>query len=488
MSQDSDIPQASTKTLTAKARTGFLWLGSTTAIWQVVSWALTLVTARLLLPEDYGLIALIETITPYLALVATLNLTTWMIQTQTFAEHQQAAMFTLVLLLGAIMTAVAFVAAPYIADFYHRPELAAPFKLVSITFLMRSVYALSDSLLRRDLNFKAISILNLVTGITRSILQLGLAYLGFGYWALVWGIVFRELVMMLSLCSIRKVKWKFEWDRDLYKQSLNFGATATLATITWIVFSTADKVIVGKLFGITILGFYSMAFYLTELPMSKINSVLRPVLLPYFSQLKAQPDELRQAFKRISSAYVGVIFPVLFGLALVAPDIVPLLLGKKWIPMIAFLQVICFASAVRVVLDLISPLLVALGRPEKEFQYNLLQALALPAAFFVLGKLLGINGIFISWLIVFPIISLYLLFTLKNVFQITPLEFLYNLRVPLAATSLMAVAVLLTANFSYSASNAIAHLVLKVVVGGVVYCAVYWRLGQQEIRALRALF
>lgn len=414
-----------------------IWLGSTTLAWQSVSWLITLVTARVLQPGDYGIVALAETVVPYLALIAGFNIATWLVHQQLLDAERQQAMFSLATLLGAAMSLLAFLLAPVVAGFYQRPEITPPFRLISIIFLLQSLQTVPRALLQREMRFKAVGLMNLIVGLTRGGLQLGLATLGLGHWALFLGILYGELAMTCCLAAVPGFPRRFRWSPSWNWQALRFGAAATAASVLWIVYSTADNIIVGRLFGVELLGYYAMAFYLTDLPLAKLNSVLRPVLLPYFSRLRFYPDSLERSFLLLSRGVAATLFPAQIGLAVVAPEVVPGLLGEKWSGLIAPLQVMCLVGVIRTLTTTIEPLLLALGHPRRILACNALTAVLLPPTFLVLAQRFGMEGIYASWLCVFPLTSLFAVYAASQCTQITMSRFLRNVAGPLVAAVLM---------------------------------------------------
>lgn len=186
-----------------KARAGLLWLGSTNVVWQALSWVLTLLTARLLAAEDYGLIALVDSVFPYLALLAALSMQTWIVQTEDLSEKGLKTVFALTVVFGAFISLVAYCLAPSIAGFYETPKLEVPFKILSVIFLIKGIYLIPESLLRRELRFKPIALSKFGVGLSRSLIQLGLAVLGYEYWALVIGMLYQEIALLVALIAIR---------------------------------------------------------------------------------------------------------------------------------------------------------------------------------------------------------------------------------------------------------------------------------------------
>lgn len=425
-------------------------------------------------PSDYGVMALAETLVPYLTMAASFDLMTWIIQEAHFDKAKERQMFSLNMLLGASLSIIAAVLAPLMASFYNSEELEAPLLAIAGTFVIRSAAVVPDAMLRRELKFGSIATMNFCVGVSRGVLQYVLAVFGLGYWALVIGFVYRDIVSSVWLLCLRGLPRGFAWNGELYKKALKFGLPSTVATLCWIVFSSIDNVLVGRLLGAEVLGYYAMAFYFSDLPLSKINSVLRPVLIPYYSKLKSDSEALKSAFLRSVEGVLAVALPFIAGLGVIAEEAVEPLLGERWRLMITPLEVMAAIGLMRALMNNATPLFLALGKPRYELQCNLAGALVLPPAFYVAGSFFGLNGFYACWLIIMPFLSLLVLKYLKTAIKITSLEYF---RAILPALSGVLVMVFVTSLFSALCARSIGPLgvaVGKILLGSVSYFLVLW--------------
>ena len=171
------MDRAAGHNLVAKARLALLWTGGTAIITQASSWALTLWTARILDPTDYGIVAMSQILAPFMVLIASLNLGTWIVQTSSFGARERAAMYGLTSALGLLMTLAGLAIAPLVGQFFSNEQVVDPFRVLSLTFVLQASSAVPIAILRRDLDLKPIALLNLITGVSAGLLQLGLALL-----------------------------------------------------------------------------------------------------------------------------------------------------------------------------------------------------------------------------------------------------------------------------------------------------------------------
>ena len=466
--------------LASRARSAVLWVGSTTVVWQAVSWAMTLLTARILVPDDYGILSLTETVSPFLGMLAALNLTTFIVQTDRFAAHEKAAMMSLTSLVGLGMTILGVSIAPLLGNFFNNPEMVAPFQAVALTFVIRATAVVPLASLQRELDFKPIALMRLVVGITSGLLQLGLAWAGYGYWALIMGILYREVASSIWAHIYVGFPRKIAWDPGLYRTALAFGAPATGALMAAVLFNSSDKMVIGKLFSVEFLGVYSMAFFLTDLPLAKINSVMRPVFLPYFARLRENPERMRDHFRRFVLAVTSVIFPVLVGLAVVAPDAVEILLGEKWRNLARPLQVLCIVALFRSFMDNIPHLLLALGKPMLVLGFRLIYLAVLPASFVAGAMLWGISGIYAAWMIGFPAVSIIVLLILRKEVGISPWEYTSNLAAPSISAGAMGLGTWQISNWLGPVLPPLPFIGVEIAIGATIYLATYGLFFRQQ--------
>ena len=459
---------------TTQAKRGFFWIFSTTALWQFISWICTLLTIRVLHPEDYGLVALPDAIFPYLMMLATLRLDTWLVQTEHWTEHKQQAAQTLLIALALVSSALGLVAAPLLSTFYNAPDLLPVAQAMCLTFVPRALRVLPESRLRRELKFKPVAVGNLVVGIARGVLQVALAYLGFRYWTLIWGAIFNELALLIWMWASAGTTLRLRWDTAVFKDALSFGLSATASTVFWVIFSTADNLVVGKLFGTEMLGFYATAFMLTELPLSKLNTVLAPIMTPYYSKLRHNREELFRVFLRVNQTLVAIVAPALVGLAIVAPTMVAPVFGDQWAPMTTPLKVMCVVGVLRGLTANVSSLLFALNEPHKVLKVSGIMTLVLPASFYLLGKELEMNEIYLTWLLVYPILGPILFFSAVVEVSGIPLrKFVMNVYPPVIAVLVMAAVTFGVTAVLPAALSPWLMLGVQIVVGACSYLSAY---------------
>jgi len=427
--------------------------------------------------------AMSETLSPYLMMTAMLGLDHWLVQRAQVGEKEERVVFFLACILGTIATVIAFAAAPLLAWFFKEPQVVAPFRVLSLTFLLRALQIVPEAKLRRRLAFDALSSCALATTVVRSLSQVLLAWYGLGFWALVTGSLLREVISCAWLLLLTRQPLRISWDFRLAREAIRFGGLQTGATILWIVFATFDNLVVVRLFGTEVLGYYAMAFYLADLPLAKINGTFNPLFSAYYSRVKQTPALLRVAFCKISALIFALVTPALLGALIVADLAVPLVLGEHWSPMTTPLEVMCLLGVLRAVFGNSPALFLACGRPDLNFWGSFANALLLPPLFYFLARFAGLSGIYFAWLIVYPITPAILMVRLYHLLDLPASEHWRYLKPSaISAVSMTLIAVGMREVLGgYTGWEALGSL---VIIGAACYALVYRLLYKSQFDAL----
>ena len=242
-----------------------------------------------------------------------------------------------------------------------------------------------------------------------------------------------------------------------------------------------DDILIGKFLGVEILGYYIMAFYLMDMPLAKFNDLAKPVLLSYLSKIRSHDKKLKEIFLGVSKAALWLIFPILAGIALVANEIVPVVFGDKWMPMVIPLIFLCIAGLFRAFTDHIPQLFFAMGNPQMSLKINFITAIILPMGFYIGVTNYELKGILWAWLLVYPFVCYLILGGLEKLTGITKWMYIKNLKVPFLCTIIMAMSVVCIDLLVEEYLNVYLLLVVKILIGFIVYSAFSYVFFKEEI-------
>jgi len=379
-----------------QAIAGLKWVGAAKLAAQVSSWAVTLVVVRLLVPGDYGLMALAWLVVSVAAAAAELGLGVSLVQARAFDRDQLARVAALALLLHLGMGLVVACGAPLAALFFGEPRLTAIVQVGALHFVLAAFTTIPEALVLRDMDFRRLSTADLVSALSGSLATLALAMAGAGVWSLVVGNLFAAALRSSLLMRGRFVRPQFRFDR--IGRFAAFGGTLTTSRLVWQLTHQVDVLIAGRFLPQEAVGLYSMAVHLATLPMQKITSVVNQVALPAVARLQAERARLQLRLLTALRLMMLVAIPPLWCLAAVAPEFVSVVLGPRWSGIAYPLRVISLLVPLKIASSVISTSTVALGAAMLDFRNTMINLVVLPLAFLV-GVQWGIDGLATAWVV-----------------------------------------------------------------------------------------
>jgi len=414
-----------------------------TRVWiQVVSWTVTLLLARTLAPEDYGLFAMAFSIITLMELFQEFGVGVTIVQRPSFSARQINTMFWALFAASVVIVALTFVIARPVASFYDEPRLTWIIRVLSLIFLSNSLGTIPYSLLTKEIDFRKRSVAEALGVVVSCGISLVLAYTGYGVWALVLGQLARSSVFSLTLFISSKWLPGFQMSlaemRDILKFSLRVAAASALGSLS----DSFNSVIVGRFLGGYNLGLYSMAVGLGKSnPLHKLSTgVINQLSLPLFSNLQQDKHSLRKYFLRITKYLAIISLPMQLGMALVGHDLILLLLSEKWLPIVGLFQVFSIGGLFSIIVLPSYPLLTARGRADLTFQYSCLSSFVISLVYLV-GSQWGLGGLAMGWLAIFPVLRLYLLWLALNEIGVSCRSYVRNILTPLISGSVMTLVV-----------------------------------------------
>ena len=456
----------------SKTINGIGWGGLSTGVNVLFQLVFMAVMARLLDPVHFGLIAIANVMLRFLTYFAQLGVGPALIQKPELLDGDIRAALSVSLGISALCTAVAILAAPFIADYFAMPPLALVIQALSVNFLLGGLSAVSLSLLRREMRFKNIAIIESSAYVLGyGLVGITLAYFDFGVWALV-GAVLSQSTISASLAYLFS-RHEFGWRHEKHQRDHFFKFGARYSVIGFIEFlsGSLDALIIGKIFGTAAAGIYGRASLLTNLPVQQPANIITRALFPVISRL----DEQRQiASLQISMLVLGsYAFAISLGMIAAAPDIVSVLLGDKWLAAIPVVQVLALAVAPQYLSHLAGVTLDAMGalKPKLHIQAGVL---ILQVAAFVLLLPYGVLGIAGAIVLAEWVRFMLMAVLINRLLQPSIREFRLILSVALLAGLGAFGLIWLAANTLPPEIPRWLHLVLEIVAGGVALASVSW--------------
>lgn len=332
-----------TESLKNKTVNGVVWSGverfATIAIQAIVN----ILLARLLVPEDFGLIAEILIFIQIANLLIDSGFSTALIQRKDRNETDFTTVFYFNIFVSIILYLTLFLSASLIANFFNEPRLVAIVRVVSINFVIGALMAIHKTRLTIELRFKIQSAISIVAAIIAGIMSVFMAYSGYGVWAL----VAQSLINFSVQCILMNyiIRWlprggfSFQAFKSLWSYSSKCLGSAMLHQLYTILY----PIIIGKRFSTVELGFYNRGDYFSALPAQTLGNVISRVAFPIFSTIQDDPERLRKAYTKYIQFSSAIIFPIMTIFMALAYSGIALFLTEKWLPCAPIFQILCLA-------------------------------------------------------------------------------------------------------------------------------------------------
>ena len=329
--------------LKTKTVNGVIWSSIDRFSTQGIQFVFSILIARLLLPSDYGVVAMLGIFMAVSNCFIDSGFGTALIRKIDRTEVDFSTVFYFNIVVSCFFYGLLWIGAPYIASFYEIPLLIDVTRVQGLTLIIGALSGIQSAKLSIDIDFKSRAKISVVTTILTGAIGLWMAYSGYGVWALVAQVVLGSMLRTILLwCVVRWMPlWTFSWKS--FKELFSFGSKLLASGLLDTIYNNVYTIVIGKCFSANVLGVYSRADNLAQFPSSNITSVLQSVTFPVLSSIQNDEERLTYAYKRFLKISTFVIFPMMVGLAAVADPLIRIVLTDKWEECIYLLQIICFS-------------------------------------------------------------------------------------------------------------------------------------------------
>ena len=376
-----------TKNLKQKAASGMVWTALRKYSTMVIHFISGIILARLLTPHDYGCIGMLAI---FMALANTFidaGFGSALIQRKQPTQTDYSTIFFWNLGVACLMYVLLFFSAPAVARFYDIPLLCPVLRVQALVLFINAFNLIQRNQLKKNLNFKILSIVTIITSIISLTVTIMMAYNGFGVWALV---VQNLLVAAIpALVFWFYVKWRplwtFSWKS--FRELFSFGAYVLLSHFVNELGKHIQGLLIGKLFSSATLGYYSKAMGTEKLASHTISSIITSVTYPLYATVQDNRQLLGNMIKRLTMAISYFTFPLLLLLILLAKPIFIILYSDRWLPSVIYFQILCIVGITSCLQAINTQSIAAIGKSKQMFLWTLVKR--------VLGSGMMIVGLFI---------------------------------------------------------------------------------------------
>lgn len=301
------------------------------------------VMARLLSPSDYGITALPAVFMAVAGIFQSGGLYPALVRKKDLKEEDLSTSFIYSIVVGIVLYVILFFSAPWIADFYNIPVLVPLIRVTALGFLWGPLGTPQNVILNRRLDFKTPAKISIATKIAGGCVGIGMAYMGYGLWALVVsGLLSSLLGLTLTWIAVR---WfpTTGWSRSSFRYLWGFGNKLMASSLLDTLYNNIVPVFIGKYYSPADLGVYNRASGYAAMPSQNITGVIQGVTFPVLSKMQDNDEQLAHNYRKMLKVTAFVIFPMMIMLSALARPLILVMITAKWESCIALLQIICFS-------------------------------------------------------------------------------------------------------------------------------------------------
>lgn len=463
--------------------------GFSTIVGQLISFLLnissTIFMARLLTPDDYGLVAMVTAITGFVVIFKDMGLSAAVIQKEQIDQKQVSAVFWINAAISFGIGLIIAIMAPILANFYKEPRLLEITLVFAASIFITGLSLQHNALMKRQMKFKALSFIQIGCTTVSVLIGILMAWLGYGYWAIVAYMVLNPVISVAILWLVCDWRPSFTVKALEVGSLLKFGAGITGFDLVNYFSRNMDYVLIGKYVGSGALGVYTKAYQLLMLPITQLRDPLNSVALPALSSLQNDPDKYQRFYRRFLFALSFFSMPLVIFMAVFAEELILTVLGSQWIAAGPIFRLLAFAAFIQPSLSTIGLVLITSGMVKRYFYWGVINAVVVVTAFFI-GVQWGVQGVavayaVVTYLLLFPA----LLFCFRGA-PVSTTNFLKEIALP-AVFSLLSGAAMFLFKSYFGQLPDIALCAAGFAVGASIYLASWCATKTSRIKANQVL-
>lgn len=332
--------------LKRKTVKGFFWSSLESLFSQGQGIIFGIFLARILSPQEFGLIGMIIIFISIAQVFVDSGLSQSLIRKQDCTTLDYSTIFWVNLIIGIVSYLIIWIAAPYIASFYGKPELVSLTRVTSLAILIGAVTIIQQTKLTKEIDFKTLTASSTIGTFVSGVASLLLAWYGFGVWSLVWRTIINQVVRSAILWNHNRWWPKIYLSKIILKEHFAFSSNILFLSIVAALYKNFSNLIIGKNYSDKVLGYYTNADQYSLMPSSTISNVTNKVSYPVLSEMQNDDVKLKVSIHKLITTVMYISFVVMFGLVAVAKPLFVVVLGEKWLPSVIMFQALCIGYAI----------------------------------------------------------------------------------------------------------------------------------------------
>ncbi|MCA5004214.1 lipopolysaccharide biosynthesis protein [Sphingobacterium bovistauri] len=327
-----------------KAVSGIFWTFTDAILLKGLSLVSFYILNRLLTPEDYGLNGILIIFISIGATIVEGGLSNSLIRSDNPTKKDYSTVFWMNILTSLLLYIILYISIPYIVDYINKPIPIDILRISCLSIIISSFTTVQLAQLTKKMEFRKLMITNIPSAVLSPIIGVGLAYYGYGVWALVAMVIATPLFQSIALWIASKWRPSFIFDKDVAKYHFSFGYKLLLSSLLDTIFKNIYSFIIGKRYTLSSLGNYERAMTLNGYPTNILITIVSKVTYPLLSDIKNNKEEISNAYRQILRVCLYISAPLMVGLAATAPSLIHFLMGDQFTQAIPYFQILCLAS------------------------------------------------------------------------------------------------------------------------------------------------
>ena len=453
--------------LSQQAKSGASWLAISQIIQPAWEFVVGIVLARILTPKDFGIVAMGVIFFSLATAISNMGISNVLIQKEKLEQIYIDTSQTIAALSGVIIYFVLVLLSYFVNTFFKEPLAAEVLRVFSLNFMINGITMIPAALMTKEMRFRAISLIDILSSVIYGCSALFIAYLGYGLWSLVHSVILAALFRCVASCIVASYVPKFGWNNVAAAHIIKFGGGLTLASVLNYAARNIDFFIIGKFLGATQLGLYKRAYDLAVIPKEKVGDSLSRILFPFICKIRDDKAWTKSAFLKTDKMIGLICIPILLFMIFAASDIVVVLYGERWIKSIPPFRLMALGGIFYSLCCSYGPILLAYGYTSNYLKIQAMYAFTLLIVTLV-GVKFGIEGVAIS---VSFILFIYLAvnnFIVSKIININITDILNNTKLSIYIGVTIVTALMLYEKIGYVGNHTI-NLVVKSFIATIVY-------------------
>jgi len=431
----------------------------------------TIVLARLLAPNDFGLFGIAMLSLTSIEALTNIGFDRALIHRKGDIKNLLSTAWTVQVIRGLLLSLALFFGAPLVGRFFQEPSVEIIIKVLGSAVFIKSLQNIGVVYFQKELNFQNQFIYESIGIVVELSVAVSIALISHNVWALVFAYLARNITQTIVSYLIHKFRPTINLSISNSKTLINFGRWIWGTSVLVFLATQGDDIILGKVLGTTALGLYLMAFQISNIATTDISHVISKVAFPLYSKLQDEINKLKNVYKEVFHIIMTFTLPITVGIFLVLPDFAYIFLGNKWLAMIPAARILVWAGLIRSITVIGGTLFQAVGKPRLDFQMNFFRVMFIAITIYPLIINFDLIGVSIAVLIGILGTVPVLIYRTKEITNISYLGLLKDLLPVIGGVSIMGLSVILIQSLI---PQGLFRFCIAIIIGSFIYVSYLW--------------